>query len=202
MLMTCFDAARRTLAGRTRALALAVLVALPAVLLTAGPAQAHTALKESSPAKGATVPSPSQIVLTFTDSVIVPQVVVTGASGAKHQSGPAKAKGDKVTQPIEGTLEPGTYTVGWRVVSADGHPVTGTYKFTVEGAPKASGTPGQAAVPAPVPQASTTDSGSTSSKNVGSENAGSSWLWVGLAALVVALLVAGGSLIRRRRAGR
>ncbi|SEG89036.1 hypothetical protein SAMN04489712_1236 [Thermomonospora echinospora] len=180
-----------------RALVLAVVAALSAVVLTAGPAQAHTSLKESSPAKGATVPSPSQIVLTFTERVIVPQVVVTDDSGARHQSGAPKAVDEKVTQPIEGTLEPGTYTVAWRVVSVDGHPVTGTYKFTVEGAPGTpapSATPGQTAPAAPSPAVTSTPAASGSG--------GSNWLWVGLVALVVVLLIAGAGLVRRRGAGR
>ena len=36
-----------------------------------------------------------------------------------------------VTVPLKGGLKPGRYAVMWRLMSADGHPVTGQSVFTV-----------------------------------------------------------------------
>ena len=40
-------------------------------------------------------------------------------------------RGTTVTQPLAGGLPAGAYTVEWRVTSADGHPLSGTFGFTV-----------------------------------------------------------------------
>lgn len=168
----------------------ALLLALLAVLLgLAAPAQAHTTLKESSPAKDATVPSPTEITLTYNDEVILPQVVLTGPDGERRQNPKATVDGVKVTQPIEGTLEPGTYTVAWRVVASDGHPITGTYTFTVEGA----ASPSQQPAPAPAVTATATPTAADED-----DGGGNGWLWVGLVALVVVALGGGAALFRRR----
>lgn len=193
MFMTRADARRRGAAG----VVVAVLCALAAVLVAAAPAQAHTTLKEASPAKDSTVPPPSQIVLTFNDEVMVPRVVVTDAGGATHQSGAAQVDGVKVIQAIEGTLEPGTYTVSWRVVAQDGHPITGTYEFTVEGTPQ---TPTASAEPAQTAPATPEVSASPAASQSGGGSSG--WLWVVLAALVIAAVAGGVSLVRRRASGR
>jgi copper resistance protein C len=173
------------------------LLGLPAAValllcVVAPPASAHTELRSASPAKGSTVSSPAEIVLTFNDPVRLPQVVVTDAAGDRQVQGAARAVDNKVTQTVSGPLGPGTYTVGWRVVASDGHPLSGTYRFTVEGTAQ-SGAPVQPSVPAPAasPAAGSGDGGG-----------GAGWLWVGLAALLIAALAGGGALLRRRSAGR
>ncbi|TNY35901.1 copper resistance protein CopC [Thermomonospora catenispora] len=162
-------------------------------------AQAHTSLKESSPADGQTVAPPKEVVLTFTDEVnrsIEPRVVVTGPDGAEHQSGGAVAEGAVVTQPLAAELPPGEYTVGWRVVARDGHPISGRFAFTVEGqaapsTPADRSAPSQetASTPAAVPAGSQDD-----------QNGGASWWWVILAVLVIAALAGGAAALRRRPA--
>ena len=131
-------------------------------------------------------------MLTFTNSVPLPQVVVTDAGGTAYQSGAPQATDNKVTQPLNGTLPNGTYTVAWRVVSADGHPIKGTYKFTVEGSTAqspASTTSGAASPPPPSPTVGTSG---------GSDDGGASgWLWIALAAVAV-VAVAGGVAWARR----
>lgn len=159
-------------------------VILGAAMVLAPPASAHTRLKEASPAVGSTVAPPDRIILTYADPVIVPAVVVTDAAGGRHEAGKAQAVDNKVTQPIGSTLQPGAYTVAWRVVASDGHPVTGVYKFTVKG------TPG--AVPLPsAPAAGPGPAGDDAS-------AGTGWWWIGLAVVVVAGVAAGVALLRRR----
>jgi methionine-rich copper-binding protein CopC len=169
----------------------AVAAALTGVLVTAVPAEAHTTLTSSNPAKGATVTSPAQIQLTFADPVRFTGVVVTDAHGGHHESGKSQAVDNHVTEAVAGPLAAGAYTVGWRVVAPDGHPVTGEFRFTVKGgggtassAPSSSAAP---AGPATPPAARSTEQGSSAG-----------WWWIGLAILVVALAGGGLALARRR----
>jgi hypothetical protein len=174
----------------------AVAAALTGVLLTAAPAEAHTTLTSSNPAKGATVVSPAQIRLTFADPVRFTGVVVTDAHGGHHESGKSQAVDNHVTKAVAGPLAAGAYTVGWRVVAPDGHPVTGEFKFTVTGS-------GGAASPAP-----SSSSASSSSAPAGpatqpaaqptKQTSSAGWWWIGLAILAVALAGGGLALVRRR----
>jgi methionine-rich copper-binding protein CopC len=166
----------------------AVATALFGVLVTAAPAEAHTTLTSSSPAKGATVTSPAQIRLTFADPVRFTGVVVVDAKGGHHESGKSQAVDNHVTEPVAGVLTSGVYTVGWRVVAPDGHPVTGEYKFTVKGGGASSAAPATPTAPATSPAAQ-------SVKHTSSAG----WWYVGLAILVIALAGGGMALARRRR---
>lgn len=180
-----------------------LLSALVTVLLIglalAPAAQAHTSLKESSPADGQTVSPPTEIVLTFTDPVnqaVEPRVVVTGPDDTKHQSGKAVAEGAVVTQQLAGELAPGEYTVGWRVVAQDGHPVSGSFTFTVEGQADSSA-PADQSAPAQDTASTTTPAPAGSQADQGG---GASWWWVILAVLVVAALAGGAAMLRKRSA--
>ncbi|MBC6457322.1 copper resistance protein CopC [Actinomadura sp. HBU206391] len=163
------------------------------VLCTATPADAHTTLKEASPGPGTTVSPPARIVLTYGDPVILPQVVLTDASGRRHESGRAQAVDNKVTQQVAGSLAPGVYQVGWRVVAVDGHPVTGEYRFTVRGTPT-SGQDAGGGSSAPAPAVTTTARPGASTS--GSSSSG--WWWIALGTALAALVVAGIALTRRR----
>ncbi|HEY7488349.1 MAG TPA: copper resistance CopC family protein [Streptosporangiaceae bacterium] len=109
------------------------LLALLVGAAIAGPASAHTTLKSASPASGSTVGPPSQIVLTYADPVRFTQVLVTDAAGRRYQSGRPVNVDNTVTEQVASSLPNGRYTVAWRVVAPDGHPVEGTYQFTVTG---------------------------------------------------------------------
>lgn len=181
----------------------AAIAAAALVLVTAAPAEAHTTLTWSDPAKGATVSAPpAQIRLTYADPVRFPGVVVTDAKGGHHESGKPQAVDNHVVQPIQGVLPSGVYTVGWRVVAEDGHPVTGEYKFTVKNseAPTA---------PASAPPAQPSAGGAHGAHGAHEAHPGAQpaahtssagWWWIGLAILVVALIGGGAAYTRRRGA--
>jgi methionine-rich copper-binding protein CopC len=175
----------------------AAAVALASVLATAAPAEAHTALTSSDPAKGATVTSPARIRLTFGDPVRFTGVVVVDAHGGHHESGKSQAVDNHVTEAIAGVLAPGVYTVGWRVVAPDGHPVTGEYKFTVKGGGASASSPPASSSP---PATSSAPSAPTTQPAAPSEQKGSSagWWWIGLVILVLALAGGGVAFMRRR----
>ncbi|RMI39724.1 copper resistance protein CopC [Actinomadura harenae] len=163
--------------------------------MPAVPASAHTALKSSDPAAGAKIASPAKITLTYAEPVGYPKIVLTDASGGRHEAGSARAVDNVVTEDVKGPLPNGVYTVGWRVVSADGHPVTGDFTFTVTGSSTTSASPPASA------SASAAASASPSAESKSSSSGGGSagWLWVGLGVVVLAAIGGGVAWTRRKR---
>jgi len=130
----------------TRALALlAVLLGTTAGMLVVGvePARAHNILIRTSPVDGSTVARlPDVIVLTFNEPGQADGTViaVTGPDG-NAGSGPALLVDSDLRQAVGPGSPPGRYTVNWRVVSADGHPVDGTFTFTATKGTSGTATP-------------------------------------------------------------
>jgi hypothetical protein len=133
-----------------------VLVALLAVV-TAAPAFAHTRLVSSTPVAGTPAEAPAEVVLVFSDPVQpgLSAVSVTGSDGEEHVAGSPAAGGDgaTVTQPLRAPLEAGTYRVAYRVLAADGHPVTGTFDVVATAAPTAA--PATSGPPTAAPEPTT-----------------------------------------------
>lgn len=127
-----------SLSARLRVrLGAAVLAAAPFLflLLAAPSAQAHDVLVSTSPADGSTVVKPPDVVeLTFNNAVQnqFVQVAVLDQAETPYQDGDPEVLGSTVTQRIR-DLPTGTFTVSYRVVSSDGHPISGTSTFTVAG---------------------------------------------------------------------
>ena len=124
------------------------LLALALVLAPAAPAAAHDELLRSNPEAGATLEkAPTTLELTFSGEIqdIGGEIRVTDSRGTDVTRGTLAVQNTKVSQPLrEGGDTDETYTVTWRVVSQDGHPIEGTYTYMVgEGA-------GTTASPAPV----------------------------------------------------
>ncbi|MEV6381999.1 copper resistance CopC family protein [Streptomyces sp. NPDC051773] len=121
-------------AVRTAARLLVVPMAVTALAVAAPPAAAHTELDSASPAAGATLAGlPPRLSLTFSDPMAqkYAKVAVTGPDGASVAVGGPRADGGTVTLALDAGAPSGRYTVGYRVVSEDGHPVSGSYSFTV-----------------------------------------------------------------------
>ena len=116
------------------------------LLGTAGTASAHAALESTDPADGSVVKSaPRSVTLTFSESVALlddsfrvydPDNRRVRTSSAHH----AKDAGDTASVTLPAKLGTGTFTVAWRVVSADSHPVSGAFTFSI-GKPSATTTP-------------------------------------------------------------
>ncbi|NNN31542.1 copper resistance protein CopC/CopD [Streptomyces sp. S3(2020)] len=110
----------------------------------AGPASAHAALRSTDPEDGTVLKSaPRYITLTFTESVgllddsfrvLSPKNERVRTGEAEHVPGSSDTA--RVSLPTSG-LGQGTFTVAWRVVSADSHPVSGAFTFSV-GKPSAT----------------------------------------------------------------
>lgn len=111
------------------ALTLAVLAMMPA------PAYAHDTLISSDPADGDTLEtSPEAITLTYSADIleVSPVVRIVDESGETIADVEPTVDGPDVTAAIEQPLAAGEYTVQWRVVSSDGHPIEGNLAITVE----------------------------------------------------------------------
>lgn len=99
----------------------------------AAPALAHATLTSSSPADGAILASaPSSVTLTFDEAVrpVAADIRVIDPKG-RNVGGAATDVGARVTIGLRPALLQGTYTLSWRVISADSHPVGGAITFSV-----------------------------------------------------------------------
>ncbi|WP_399088259.1 copper resistance CopC/CopD family protein [Streptomyces sp. BBFR2] len=135
---------RRAVAARLPAVAVALCTLL---LATAAPAQAHAALTGSDPAQGAVVAhAPEQVTLSFSEGVAMgdDSVRVLDPHGTRVDRGKLRdlCSGESVKYGtgLPPGLPDGTYTVAWQAVSADSHPVSGAFTFSI-GAPSATKAP-------------------------------------------------------------
>lgn len=118
----------------------ALLVAAMSVIAFA-PASAHDQLVSSNPEDGAKLDKqPEWIELNFSGDVQqVGSEVKVEIDGTNVSAGELAVEGTKLTVALPDNLKPGEYKVIWRVVSADGHPVSGEYGFTLNDAEGAGG---------------------------------------------------------------
>lgn len=127
----------------------AAVACLLAVTAPAGPAAAHATLVASDPVDGTVLPrSPESASFTFDEPVTLPPegVQVFDAAGDVVPAR-ASAGGTVLEVDLPDRLTDGTYVVVWGVVSADGHPVSGSLTFSV-GAPSP-----RVSEPEPAPEA-------------------------------------------------
>ncbi|RIJ54697.1 copper resistance protein CopC, partial [Clavibacter lycopersici] len=168
------SSSRRRLGAALAGAALATgALALAGLAQGSGPdgalsASAHDYLVSSSPAAGSTIDAPpSEVTLTFNDVILdlgtaggaggdaasgsgsaaggssIVQVTGPDAQGTHFETGCATNAGRTVSVPVA-LGGSGQYTVTWRVVSADGHPVSDSIAFTYQapaGAAASAGTP-------------------------------------------------------------
>ncbi|HEY9411440.1 MAG TPA: copper resistance CopC family protein [Jiangellaceae bacterium] len=158
---------------RTRVAGIVAFAAAPATVLavvlsvvTASPATAHNTLISSSPEDGSTATTqPGVVELTFDQPVQnrFAQVAVVDPDERTYQSGDPEIVGATVTQAVD-DLPDGEYTIAYRVVSADGHPVSGTVTFTMAagGTSSPSASTDGPATDGPATDGSATDSASAS----------------------------------------
>ncbi|MFF3030306.1 copper resistance CopC/CopD family protein [Streptomyces rubiginosohelvolus] len=132
---------RRPLAAAALLAALVSLV-FGLLLAGAGPASAHAALTGSDPADGAVVDTaPKEVTLSFSEAIAVgdDSIRVLDPSGkrADTEAEPKDlSEGSTVRYGValHSGLPDGTYTVAWQAISADSHPISGAFTFSI-GAP-------------------------------------------------------------------
>ncbi|MFD3614332.1 copper resistance protein CopC [Streptomyces sp. NPDC058676] len=126
---------------RVWTLVLLLLAAAGLLLAGAAPASAHAALTGSDPQQGVVVDkAPTQVSLTFSEQVSTSadSLRVLDPKGKAVQRGkPSNVSGTTYAVQLLSGLPDGTYTVTYQVVSADSHPVSGAFTFSV-GAPSST----------------------------------------------------------------
>ncbi|TFC94843.1 MULTISPECIES: copper resistance CopC family protein [Cryobacterium] len=140
-----------------------VLLTLTVIALSVlGPmapaAYAHDQVQSTLPADGEHVDSaPSAVTITFTDDILEIGAVILVVDDEERDwaEGEMRLDGSQGTQAVELGMPDGAYQVRWRVVSADGHPVSGAFAFAVGDAvlPDAGAGAGATATPEPSPDA-------------------------------------------------
>ena len=132
---------RTSIARGTGLLLVAAAISLMASFVA--PASAHTELTSSTPGEGAVVTAlPEQLELTFSGDIAPAFAVVTAGT----TQGPGQATqlevavdGPRVLATVPDTVrsspQAGTWTISYRVTSADGHPIDGQVSFEVRTPP-------------------------------------------------------------------
>lgn len=200
--------ARRPL-PRPITLLAAVLLSVLALFGASAPAAAHDELVATDPPADATLDAlPPQLALTFSAELLgeagANEVQVTDAAGTVLNDGPAVVTGTTVTQTLAGDAR-GPIRVLWRVVSSDGHPISGEFAFTVSApAPVTTPAPDEASPPAPSATAepsTTPEATATAPAETSGDGGAAVWIWV-LVGVVAAALIGAVVFVLTARARR
>ncbi|MBP2475484.1 methionine-rich copper-binding protein CopC [Crossiella equi] len=149
-----------------RRLLAVLMIAGAAVLGPVSPAFAHNILSDSNPkAKSQVEAGPAEVMLKFDQDVQegFNTLTVTGPGGTRWEGGAPKVSGSRVTAPLRQLGPAGEYTIGYRILSADGHPVTGAVAFTLT--KDNGGTP-------------STETASPNAQDAGSSGGLPVWVWI------------------------
>ena len=173
-----------------------LVVAALMALFTVAPAAAHTSLISTDPADGQTLKKPPATVsLRFAEPLLDAgaRMVAKDTAGATIDLGSAQVQGQTLTAQWPATADSGTYTVAYRAVAGDGHPLEGRFSFSIESATRSPEppAPAESAVTAS-PEVSASPVAAATEQNSGINPL----VWV-LAALA---LLGGGIFIWRSRA--
>jgi copper resistance protein C len=137
-------------------------------LTAAAPASAHAHLSAMQPAVDATVSTPpGAVVLSFDEAVHTSfaVVTVTGPDGRRLDLGAPSVIDGTVTEGVAPLPGSGRYTVAYRVVSADGHPVSAQEHFTF--AAPADYQPAATTTDPAVPSSASAPAGSAARRHAG-----------------------------------
>ncbi len=133
----------------------ALFAAASMILLGSVSASAHAELEASNPIADSVIGAmPSQIELSFGETLMVVegsaeanQVTVSDAKGVRVDDKKTVVTDRMASVGVAPDAAEGVYTVAYRVVSEDGHPIEGSFKFEVSVAAQS----GEAPVATPVP---------------------------------------------------
>ncbi|WP_410658531.1 copper resistance protein CopC [Amycolatopsis sp. lyj-112] len=180
-----------------------LLVVGLALAIAAAPAMAHSELKSSDPARGASLATPpTQIKLIFSGPVTLAAdpIQITGPENASWTIGRAEVAGSVVTAPVQAVGPAGEYTLRYKVTFEDTHAASGSVKFNLS-APVAPPAPLSSSSAAPTSQAAPVSSATPApqAQEPAVDELLPGWVWILLVvAVVLAGLVAALRLIRRK----
>ncbi len=120
---------------RTFSRSLMLVAALPLAAIAA--VMPHAKLKSSLPGAGSTVAAPKELRLTFSEKIELKIPKVTLLRGTEEVAALGDIAADAqapetVIIPVTKSLAAGSYTVKYRVAGPDGHPMGGSYVFSVK----------------------------------------------------------------------
>ncbi|WP_167555445.1 copper resistance protein CopC [Gottfriedia acidiceleris] len=96
-------------------------------------ASAHTKLVSSNPSNGQIITEPiNQITLEFEEALEQLGTIKLYKAGTATAVTNVQVKDNKLIADLPNGLENGDYKIEWKVVSEDGHPVTGQIPFKVQ----------------------------------------------------------------------
>lgn len=176
----------------------AVVTALVVAVIGMPAAMAHASQTGSTPEAGAVLASaPSTVEVTFDSPLmdIGAALVVRAADGTVISAATPQVAGERIRVDVPADAAPGTYTVAFRVVSQDGHPITATFDYTVAGdepAPAVASAPGSPPASASAPPSAAAVAAPLREESGGPPTA----LIVGVL-LVLTLVVVGAIALRR-----
>jgi methionine-rich copper-binding protein CopC len=195
---------KRTLTSGILALA---LVGFGAVL--APVAQAHSELVSSDPADGATLDAPpASVSFTFNEDLLPDfvRLIATDPAGVTGDLAVTAVEGPTVTADWPAGAGVGQWTVSYRVVSQDGHPIEGGITFSYAAPAPTTSTPAPTsaapttAAPSSASPAPTSAAPSPSASPAADASGGSSGLLIaGLAVGAIIIVGAVLALVARRR---
>ncbi len=194
---------------RTIVVGLIALSALIGGVFVAPLAQAHSELVSSDPADGAVLDAPPKTVSFTFNEVLMPDFVRFIGTDPAGQTGDlpvSSVEGSVATIEWPTTAPAGEWTVSYRVVSQDGHPIEGGITFAYAGtsptpAPtSASPTSASPTSAAPTSAAPTSTVPSPSTSPAADTSGGTSGLLIaGLAIVVIVIVGIVIALVARRR---
>jgi methionine-rich copper-binding protein CopC len=118
---------------------LVLTLSIPLFMASTPIAEAHSTLVSSLPRSGSILTAiPAKVTLTFNERLLVlagehpNSIAVTSPSGHSVTTGPTSVKGNSVSIDVNPKKVSGKFRVSYRVVSADGHPISGEIFFTVK----------------------------------------------------------------------
>ena len=95
-------------------------------------AYAHTGLTSSTPADGDDIAEDVyEIVLEYNTKIESTSTVKVFNENNEEIDGNTMVNDNVMTSGFNEPLDNGTYTVEWKIIGADGHPIQGTYSFMV-----------------------------------------------------------------------
>lgn len=188
-------------------------LAVTALLAVPSPALAHDSFTGSTPENGATTAeAPQEVQLGFSAEPqdVGLEIRVSGPDGTDVTDGGPEIAGRTVTQALsEEASAAGEYSVVWRVVSSDGHPIEGAYDYTVEGETAADGqsaeptqqAPSESAGSAETSHSAAPEADTSASDTVEDKGSGLA-VWLVVGGSVVLLGAVAAAVVMMRRMGR
>ena len=153
---------------KLRVLMLLVL-SIPLITTSVIPANAHTSLQSSTPSGGQSIEFiPAELSASFDEDLIeiegevVNTLELQSADGTKYVLSSATIAGPTVSATVgAGDYPAGEYLLKYRVVSGDGHPVTGEIRFSTQSLTTIGSAPAE-----PVTTAYVAETEESSSQNI------------------------------------